>query len=92
VAAFQAEVLDVRTGGLRYPQPVEGEQGNQRVVSGRAEPGGDQESPGFVAVQGGGVRFVVEPGAADVCGRGMLEEFFLYRVLIEPEGLDVSAA
>src|SRR6185437_10910826 len=36
------------------------------------------------AVQGGGVRLVVQPGAADVRGRGVVEELFLNGVPAEP--------
>jgi hypothetical protein len=32
------------------------------------DPGRDQQSADFVAVQGGGVRLVVHPGSADVRG------------------------
>ena len=78
------QVLDVRAGGLRYPQPVEREQGDQRVLAGRAEAGGDQERPDLVAVQGGGVRLVVQPGTADVRGGRVLEELFFDGVLVEP--------
>jgi len=77
-------VLDVGAGGLRYAQPVEGEQGDQGVLGGRAEPGGDQQGAELVAVQGGGVRLVVQPRAADVRGRGMIEKFLLDGVLVEP--------
>jgi hypothetical protein len=51
--AFQAQLLDIGAGGFRYPQPVEREQGDQRMLGGRAEPGGDQERAELVAVQGG---------------------------------------
>jgi len=44
VPAFQAQRLDVRAGGFRDPQPVQGEQGDQGVPGGRAEPGGDQQA------------------------------------------------
>ena len=37
VPALDPQGLDVRTGRLRYPQPVQSEQGDQRVVGGRAE-------------------------------------------------------
>jgi hypothetical protein len=84
VAALEPQVLDVRAGRLRHPQPVEREQGDQRVLGGRAEPGGDQERAELVAVQGGGVRLVVQPRSADVRGRGMLEEFFLDGVPVKP--------
>jgi len=84
VPAFQAQLLDVGAGGLRYPQPVQREQGDQRVLGGRPEPGGDQERAELVAVQGGGVRLVVQPRSADVRGRGMLEEFFLDGVPVKP--------
>jgi len=43
----------------------------------RSEPGGDQERAELVAVQAGGVGFVVQAGAVDMGGRGMVEEFFL---------------
>jgi hypothetical protein len=84
VPAFQAKVLDVGAGCLRYPQPVEREQGDQRMLSRRPEPGGDKEGAELVAVQRGDVRLVVQPGAADVRGRGVLEEFFFDGVLVEP--------
>jgi hypothetical protein len=84
VAAFQAQELDVGPGGLRYAQAVEGEQGDQGVLGGRAEPGGDQECADLVAVQGGGVRLLVQPGAADVRGGRVVEEFLFHGVPVEP--------
>jgi len=42
VAAFNAQGLDVGAGRLRDPQPVEGQQGDQRVLGRRPKPGGDQ--------------------------------------------------
>ena len=68
VAALQAKVPDVGAGCLRYPQPVEGKQGDQRVLGGRPEPGGDEEGADLIAVQSGGVRLVVQPRPADVRG------------------------
>jgi hypothetical protein len=77
VPALQAQVLDVRPGRLRHPQPVQRQQRDQRVLGGRPEPGGDQQRAELVAVQGGGVRLVIQPGTTDVrCGR-VLEELFL---------------
>jgi hypothetical protein len=84
VAAFGAEGFDVRAGGFGDPQPVEGEQGDQRVFGRGAEPGSDQERADFVAVQAGGVGLVVDPRAADVGGRRVVEEVFLDRVPVEP--------
>jgi len=81
VPAFQAQVLDVRAGGLGHAQPVERQQGDQRVLGRRPEPGGDQERAELVAVQGGRVRFVVQPGTADVRRRRVVQEFFLDGVL-----------
>ena len=54
------------------------------MLGGRAEPGGDQQRAELVAVQPGGVGLVVQPGPADVHGRGMVEEFFLDGVPVEP--------
>ena len=54
------------------------------MLGGRAEPGGDQERAELVAVQGGGVGLVIQPGTADVRGGRVVEEFFLDGVLVEP--------
>ena len=35
--ALQAQMLDVRAGGLRYPQTIQREQGDQRVLERRTE-------------------------------------------------------
>ena len=77
-------MFDVGAGGLRDPQPVQREQGDQGMLRRQAEPGGDQERAELVAVQGDRVRLIVQPRAADVGSRGPLEELFLDRVLVEP--------
>ena len=41
------------------------------MLSWRAEPGGDQQGTELVAVQADCMRFVVQPRAADMGGRGM---------------------
>ena len=56
------------------------------MLGGGAEPGGDQELADLVAVQAGGMGLVVQPRHADVHGRGMVEQFLLDRVLVEPGG------
>jgi hypothetical protein len=45
VAAFQAQVLDVGAGGLRDPQPVQGEQGDERVLGGGPSPAVTSRAP-----------------------------------------------
>ena len=40
VPALQAQMLDAGAGGLGDPQPVQGEQRDQRMLGRRAEPGG----------------------------------------------------
>ena len=40
----------------------------------RAEPGGYQQGAELVAVQGDGMRLVIQPRTADVSGRGRLAE------------------
>ena len=55
----------------------------ERVLGGRAEPGSDQEGAELVAVQGGGVRLIIQPRPAHVRGRGVVEELFLHGVLVE---------
>jgi hypothetical protein len=66
VPALQAKILDIGAGGLRDPQPIEGEQGDQRMLGRQTEPGRDQQGAQLVAAQRGGVRLVVHPRAADV--------------------------
>jgi hypothetical protein len=51
VPALQAQVLDVGPGRFGDPRPVKGEQGDQRMLGRRAEPGGDQQPAELVAVQ-----------------------------------------
>ena len=82
--AFEAERFDVGAGGFGDPQPVQREQRDQRVLGRWAEPGGDEQGADLVAVQAGGMRFVVQPGTAHVHGRRVVEEFFLDGVAVEP--------
>jgi hypothetical protein len=84
VPPFQAQLPDIGTGGFGDPQPVQGEQGDERMLAGRSQPGGDEQSAELVAVQPDGMRFVVQAGTADVGGRGMVQEFFLDRAPVEP--------
>ena len=66
VSALDGERLDVGPDGFGDPQPVQRQQGDQRVLSGGAEPGGDEQRPDFVAVQAYGMGLVVDPGPADM--------------------------
>ena len=50
MTALQAQVLDVGAGGLRYPQPVQGEQRDQRVLEWRPEASGYQQRAELVAI------------------------------------------
>jgi hypothetical protein len=50
VPALDAERLDVGVRSFGDAQPVEGQQGDQRVFCRRAEPGGDQQRAELVAV------------------------------------------
>jgi hypothetical protein len=68
MTALDAEPLDIGVRSLGDAQPVEGEQGDQRVLRRRAEPRGDQQRAEFVAVQPGGMRLLVQAGPADVRG------------------------
>jgi hypothetical protein len=82
VPAFEAQVLDVGAGGLRDSQPVEREQGDQRMLERRTEPGGDQHGAEFVAVQRDSMRLVVDPRSPDVGGWRVLEKLFFDRVVV----------
>jgi len=59
VPALQAQVLDVGAGGLGDPQPVQGEQGDQRMLGRRPLTGGDQQRAELVAVERDGMRLVI---------------------------------
>jgi len=59
-------VLDVRADSLGDPQPVQREQGDQGMLAGNPEPGGDQQGAELVAVQGDGMGLVVHPRTADM--------------------------
>jgi len=54
------------------------------VLDGRAKACGEQERAELVAVQRGGVRLVVQPGAADVGGGRVPQELFFDGVLVKP--------
>jgi hypothetical protein len=83
VPALQAQVLDVGAGGLRHAQPVQREQGDQRMLCRRPEPGGYQQRAELVAVQRSRATRNLA-GTADMGGRGVLEELFLDGVPVEP--------
>ena len=48
------------------------------------KPGSDEQGAEVVAIQGDGVRLVIGSRTADVGCRGMLKEFFLDGVSVEP--------
>ena len=50
----------------------------------RAEPGGDQQRAELVAVQSDGMRLVVHPRPPYMSSRGMIQEFFLDGIPVEP--------
>jgi hypothetical protein len=68
VAPLDSHRLDVGAGRLGDPQPVQGQQGHQRMPGSRAEAGGDEQGAELVAVQRGGVRLVLQPRPAHVYG------------------------
>ena len=67
--ALQAQMLDIGASSLRYSQPVQREQGNQRMLQRQTKARGDQKGAELVAVKGGGMRLVVHPRAAHMRGR-----------------------
>ncbi len=90
---LDAHGLDVGAGGLGDAQPVEGQQRDQRMLGGPAEPGGDQQSAELVTVQPDGVRLVIQPRAPYVGGVVLLAPAgVLAQVqLVGLTGLDVAA-
>jgi hypothetical protein len=55
VPTLDAQDLDVDAGSFGDSQPVERQLGNQRMLTGRAESGGDQQCAELIAVQTDGV-------------------------------------
>jgi hypothetical protein len=51
VAPLDAQGLDVGAGGLGDAQPVEGKQGDERVLGRLSKASGDQQRAEFIAVQ-----------------------------------------
>ena len=68
MSALEAQVLDVSAGGFGDPQPVQGQQRDQRMHRWRPEISGDEERAELVAVQRSRVRLLVDPRPADVGG------------------------
>jgi hypothetical protein len=62
VAAFDTQGLDVGAGGRGDPQPVQGQQREQRMLGCRPEPGGHQQRADLVAVQPDGMGLIVHAG------------------------------
>ena len=83
MSSLDAEGLDVGSDRFGHPQPVERQQGDQGVLGGGTEPGGDEERPDLVAVQADGVGLVVDPWPADMDRRRMGDEAFLFGVAVE---------
>ena len=54
------------------------------MLSGRPEPGGDQQGTQLIAVQGSSVRLAVQPRPPDMHGRRVIQKFFLDCVPVEP--------
>ena len=84
VPTLDAQGLDVGACGFRHAQPVQSQQRDQRMLTGRAQPGGDQQRAQFVAVQPGGVRLIVQAGPPYVSGRGMVQQVLLHRIPVKP--------
>lgn len=81
--AFETQRFDVRPGGFRDPQPVEGKQAEQRMVLGASETGGDEHRADFVAIQPSGVGLVIESRSTNMRGGRLGDEVLLLGVPIE---------
>ena len=66
MSAFQTELVDVGAERFGDPQPVDGQQPDQRVLRGGAESGSDQQRSDLVAIQPDRVRLVIQPWPAHV--------------------------
>lgn len=84
VATVDAKRVDVGAKCLGDPETVDREQRDQGVLVRRAETSGDQQRANLVAVQTDSVGLLVQPRAPDVNGWGVLEQFLLDGVAVEP--------
>jgi len=84
MAALGTEHLNVGSGGLRDPQPVQRQQRDKRVFRRAAKPVGNEQRADLVAVQAGGVALAVQAGPSNVGGRGMVEQVLFHGVLVQP--------
>jgi hypothetical protein len=53
--AQSLNIGNIGANGLGHPQPIERQQGDQRMLGGRPDPGGDQQRARLVAIQAGSV-------------------------------------
>ncbi|HCU96392.1 MAG TPA: hypothetical protein DHU96_28225 [Actinobacteria bacterium] len=84
VAALDAKCFDVGTGSFGHPQPVEGEQRDQRMLRRRAKTSRDQQGAELVTVKASGMGLIVQARPPHVRGRRVIEEFFFDGVAVEP--------
>ena len=54
------------------------------MLAGSAEPGRNEHGAELVTVQRHGVRLIIQPRPPDMRSRGVLEQFFLHGVFVEP--------
>jgi hypothetical protein len=83
MAAFEAELLDVGAERFGDSQPVDGQQGDERVLGRRRQSGGDEQRTDVVAVQTGGVGLVVKARAPNMSRWRPLQHAFLFGVAVE---------
>src|SRR4051794_35381638 len=84
VTAFEAELVDVGAECFGDAQPVDRQQVEQGVLVRCPQAGGDEQRADLVAVQGDGVRLIVQPRPAYMDRGRVLEQLFLYGVAVEP--------
>jgi hypothetical protein len=88
VPAPEAQVLNVSAGGLGDPQPVQGEQRDQRVHGRRTEPRRYQQRAELIEIQGDGMRLVIDSRPADMGGGRAVQEFLFDGVPVNPAMVD----
>jgi hypothetical protein len=66
--ALNTKIFDAGAGRFGHPQPIERQQRDKRMLSGRPEPGRDEQRTELVAVQPGGVGLILQARPADVRG------------------------
>jgi hypothetical protein len=83
MTALETKPFNVGTDLFRDPQPVQRQHGDQGVIAGPGETGGDKHRPDLVAIQPGGIRLIIQPRPANVHRWRVIQQAFFDGVVVQ---------